>query len=93
MVFLLRMQRSFHALLEDPADHLIFSLPAGTTEQDIQQACTQSAFPSVAAARTSSYLLVQTYLLTHILLMTASSQETLIPECPDGDTNLADCPS
>ena len=84
----------FLSSLGHPIDNFFLSLPAGTTEQDIQQACAASPFPSVAAARTSSYsLTVSNPSPIHILSNTASSQETQIPACPDGDLNLADCPS
>jgi len=47
------------------------TFPAGTSRQDVQQACPEP-FPALRAD---------------------PGQATQIPACPDGDLNLADCPS
>lgn len=48
------------------------TFPAGTSPEDVQQACAATPFPT---------------------LQTDPGQASIIPECPDGDTNLNDCPS
>lgn len=67
-----------------------FSFPAGTNPSELQQAC-PSPFPVLATDREcpKRYFKV----VNKLIVTTIAGQATVIPECPDGDTNLADCPS
>ncbi|KAL5507601.1 GP1_6 [Sanghuangporus vaninii] len=48
------------------------TFPAGTTADDVEQACAETPFPALSAD---------------------AGPASLIPACPDGDTDLDDCPS
>lgn len=73
-----------------PAVRKPATFPAGTGPELLQLSC-NSPFPSLATDRelfsTNFYIALSKD--SHSL----AGLPTTIPECPDGDTNLNDCPS
>ena len=65
------------------------TFPAGTSASDVDQSCS-SPFPVLSTDRAYISLLSITHVLTSKI---SAGTATTIPECPDGDTNINDCPS
>ena len=65
-------------------------LPDGTTFGDIQKAC---ILPFPAGVQPAGKLVPVFTRDEKLTTLSAAATQTPIPECPNGDLNLADCPS
>ena len=73
----------------EPAVKKPTTYPATKSFKDVEQVC-RKPFPVLKTDREYSVGVSYPHFIDCLI---SAGQQTLIPACPNGDTNIADCPS